>query len=44
MTTEPQPVNRFERRRATTREALIGAARHILAESGDTSVSLIRAA
>jgi AcrR family transcriptional regulator len=40
MTTESQPVNRFERRRAKTREALIGAARQILAESGDTSVSI----
>ena len=40
MTTETQPVNRFERRRAKTREALIGAARQILAESGDTSVSI----
>jgi len=40
MTTETQPANRFERRRAKTREALIGAARQILAESGDTSVSI----
>lgn len=40
MPTGIQPVNRFERRRAQTREALIGAARQILAESGDTSVSI----
>lgn len=40
MPTGTQRVNRFERRRAQTREALIGAARQILAESGDTSVSI----
>ncbi|MFB7370739.1 TetR/AcrR family transcriptional regulator [Streptomyces sp. NPDC056222] len=34
------PTNRFERRRATTRQALVRAARQILAESGDTSVSI----
>ncbi|MFF4963287.1 TetR/AcrR family transcriptional regulator [Streptomyces sp. NPDC001222] len=32
--------NRFERRRAETRQALVHAARTILAESGDTSVSI----
>ncbi|MER6632658.1 TetR/AcrR family transcriptional regulator [Streptomyces sp. NPDC000987] len=32
--------NRFERRRAETRQALVGAARQILAETGDTSVSI----
>jgi len=40
MSTEAQPANRFERRRAKTREALIGAARQILAESGDTTASI----
>lgn len=34
------PRNRFERRRAETRQALIRAARTILAESGDTSASI----
>lgn len=34
------PVNRFERRRAQTRQALIGAARQILAEQGSTEVSI----
>ncbi|MFF4211813.1 TetR family transcriptional regulator [Streptomyces sp. NPDC001796] len=32
--------NRFERRRTETRQALVRAARQILAESGDTSVSI----
>jgi AcrR family transcriptional regulator len=34
------PRNRFERRRAETRQALIRAARTILAESGDTNASI----
>ncbi len=38
-TLEP-PVNRFERRRAGTRKALIRAAREFLAASGDTSASI----
>ncbi|MGW7253826.1 TetR/AcrR family transcriptional regulator [Streptomyces sp. NPDC054834] len=39
----PMPAsrrNRFERRRAETRQALVRAARQILAESGDTSASI----
>lgn len=32
--------NRYERRRAETRKALVRAARQILAESGDTSASI----
>ncbi|MFD8717605.1 TetR family transcriptional regulator [Streptomyces sp. NPDC059629] len=39
----PMPVplsNRFERRRAETRQALVRPARQILAESGDTSASI----
>ncbi|MEU5328927.1 TetR/AcrR family transcriptional regulator [Streptomyces parvus] len=40
MSTPAPPSNRFERRRAATRQALVGAARRILAESGDTSVSI----
>ncbi|MER5756953.1 TetR/AcrR family transcriptional regulator [Streptomyces sp. NPDC002088] len=39
----PMPVprrNRFERRRAETRQALVRAARQILAESGGTSASI----
>ncbi|MEU9211158.1 helix-turn-helix domain-containing protein [Streptomyces sp. NPDC048415] len=40
MTTSAPPGNRFERRRAATRQALVRAARQILAESGDTSVSI----
>ncbi|MDD9375183.1 TetR/AcrR family transcriptional regulator [Streptomyces sp. ZAF1911] len=36
----PQPLNRFERRRAQTRQALIGAARAILAERGNAEVSI----
>ncbi|WP_369188535.1 TetR/AcrR family transcriptional regulator [Streptomyces sp. R08] len=35
-----QPANRFERRRAKTRQALIGAARQIMAEQGGTDVSI----
>src|SRR5688500_6649399 len=34
------PGNRFERRRAETRGALVRAARQILAETGDTSASI----
>ncbi|MEU0225514.1 TetR/AcrR family transcriptional regulator [Streptomyces sp. NPDC006284] len=34
------PRNRFERRRAETRGALVRAARQILAETGDTSASI----
>ncbi|MEV5311202.1 TetR family transcriptional regulator [Streptomyces sp. NPDC052610] len=40
MPTSAPPANRFERRRAATRQALIRAARQILAETGDTSVSI----
>src|ERR1044072_6302277 len=40
MPTSAPPGNRFERRRAETRRALIGAARQILAETGDTGVSI----
>ncbi|SNX66294.1 TetR family transcriptional regulator [Streptomyces sp. TLI_55] len=40
MSTSAPPSNRFERRRAETRGALVRAARQILAESGDTSVSI----
>ncbi|MFJ9821906.1 TetR/AcrR family transcriptional regulator [Streptomyces sp. NPDC101151] len=40
MSTSAPPSNRFERRRAATRQALVRAARQILAESGDTSVSI----
>ncbi|GAA2233611.1 TetR/AcrR family transcriptional regulator [Streptomyces indiaensis] len=36
----PATANRFERRRARTRQALIGAARQILAETGETSASI----
>lgn len=36
----PQSANRFERRRAQTRQALIGAARAILAERGNAEVSI----
>jgi len=37
----PAPTgNRFEKRRAETRQALVRAARQILAESGDTSASI----
>jgi AcrR family transcriptional regulator len=40
MPTSALPRNRFERRRAETRQALIRAARQILAETGDTSASI----
>ncbi|MDH6513949.1 AcrR family transcriptional regulator [Streptomyces sp. SAI-135] len=40
MPTSAPPSNRFERRRAETRRALIRAARQILAETGDTSASI----
>ncbi|MBO1332600.1 TetR/AcrR family transcriptional regulator [Streptomyces sp. VRA16 Mangrove soil] len=35
-----EPANRFERRRARTRQALIGAARQILAETGESAASI----
>lgn len=37
---KPMPTNRFERRRAETRHALIRAARRILAETGDSGASI----
>ncbi|KQX61333.1 TetR/AcrR family transcriptional regulator [Streptomyces sp. Root1310] len=40
MSTSAPPLNRFERRRAETRQALVRAARQILAETGDTSASI----
>ncbi|MBW8800618.1 MAG: TetR/AcrR family transcriptional regulator [Streptomyces sp.] len=40
MPTPAPPKNRFERRRAETRHALVRAARQILAETGDTSASI----
>ncbi|MEU4270669.1 TetR/AcrR family transcriptional regulator [Streptomyces sp. NPDC026092] len=40
MPTSAPPSNRFERRRAETRSALIRAARQILADSGDTGISI----
>ncbi|MFI7501539.1 TetR/AcrR family transcriptional regulator [Streptomyces sp. NPDC049687] len=40
MSTPAPPRNRFERRRAETRQALVRAARQILAETGDTSASI----
>ncbi|NNN29223.1 TetR/AcrR family transcriptional regulator [Streptomyces sp. S3(2020)] len=40
MPTSAPPSNRFERRRAATRQALIRAARQILSETGDTDVSI----
>lgn len=40
MSTTAPPSNRFERRRAETRRALVRAARQILAETGDTSASI----
>ncbi|WP_405728797.1 TetR/AcrR family transcriptional regulator [Streptomyces sp. NBC_00028] len=40
MSTTAPPGNRFERRRSQTRQALIRAARQILAETGDTSASI----
>ncbi|MFD0274082.1 TetR/AcrR family transcriptional regulator [Kitasatospora sp. NPDC127111] len=39
-TDRPASANRFERRRARTRQALIAAAREILAETGETSASI----
>lgn len=39
-TPAPASANRFERRRAHTRQALIAAARQILAETGETSASI----
>ncbi|MGQ4384792.1 TetR/AcrR family transcriptional regulator [Streptomyces sp. SAS_270] len=40
MSTSAPPGNRFERRRAETRQALVRSARQILAETGDTSASI----
>lgn len=40
MPTSAPPRNRFERRRAETRQALVRAARQVLAETGDTSASI----
>ncbi|NGO10070.1 TetR/AcrR family transcriptional regulator [Streptomyces sp. HC44] len=40
MPTSAPPSNRFERRRAETRQALVRAARQILAETGDTGASI----
>ncbi|NUP20453.1 MAG: TetR family transcriptional regulator [Streptomyces sp.] len=40
MSTSAPPRNRFERRRAETRQAFVRAARQILAETGDTSASI----
>lgn len=40
MPTSAPPRNRFERRRAETRQALIRAARELLAEHGDTGASI----
>jgi AcrR family transcriptional regulator len=40
MPTSAPPSNRFERRRAETRQSLVRAARRILAETGDTSASV----
>ncbi|MFI6372162.1 TetR/AcrR family transcriptional regulator [Streptomyces sp. NPDC050546] len=40
MPSSAPPRNRFERRRAETRQALVRAARQILAETGDTSASI----
>ncbi|MFM9697398.1 TetR/AcrR family transcriptional regulator [Streptomyces europaeiscabiei] len=40
MSTSAPPSNRFERRRAETRQALVRAARRILAETGDTGASI----
>ncbi|MFF3851125.1 TetR/AcrR family transcriptional regulator [Streptomyces sp. NPDC002328] len=40
MPSSAPPRNRFERRRAETRQALVRAARRILAETGDTAVSI----
>ncbi|MFI9273136.1 TetR/AcrR family transcriptional regulator [Kitasatospora sp. NPDC052896] len=40
MPTSATPGNRFERRRAETRQALVRAARQILAEAGDAGASI----
>ncbi|MEU1933390.1 TetR/AcrR family transcriptional regulator [Streptomyces coeruleorubidus] len=40
MPTSAPPSNRFERRRAETRQSLVRAARQILADTGDTSASI----
>jgi AcrR family transcriptional regulator len=40
MSSSAPPRNRFERRRGETRQALVRAARQILAETGDTSASI----
>lgn len=40
MATSAPPRNRFERRRLETRQALVRAARQILAQTGDTSASI----
>ncbi|MFM9629210.1 MULTISPECIES: TetR/AcrR family transcriptional regulator [Streptomyces] len=40
MPTSAPPSNRFERRRAETRQSLVRAAREILADTGDTSASI----
>lgn len=40
MSTSAPAGNRFERRRAATRKALVRAARQILAETGDTAASI----
>ncbi|MFM9441118.1 TetR/AcrR family transcriptional regulator [Streptomyces acidiscabies] len=40
MPTSAPPGNRFERRRAATRNALVSAARQILAETSDTGVGI----
>ncbi|MFF7310855.1 TetR/AcrR family transcriptional regulator [Streptomyces sp. NPDC008137] len=40
MPSSAPPRNRFERRRAETRQALVRAARQILPETGDTSASI----
>ncbi|WP_105967735.1 TetR/AcrR family transcriptional regulator [Streptomyces geranii] len=40
MPTSVPTANRFERRRAATRKALVDAARQILAETGETGVSI----
>ncbi|MFI8931620.1 TetR/AcrR family transcriptional regulator [Streptomyces sp. NPDC053474] len=40
MPTQAPPSNRFERRRAETRRALVRAARQILADTGDTGASI----
>jgi AcrR family transcriptional regulator len=40
MSTQAPPSNRFERRRAETRRALVRAARQILADNGEASASI----